>query len=118
MALDDEGALTLNSANIMVPDTELHPYFLLAVLNALCNVLPTEEIQLTEGAQAPPVAANTGAHSSIDGPVIAATEAILAGDDAEPHRALIDEILEEALGVSLGLAHALADDRRHSRQTT
>ena len=104
VALDREGALTLNSANILVPDTELHPYFLLAVLNARYATYYLQKKfnslkVLKKHLQSLPIPVLPEAAM---GQVVGAAEAIVGGAEPGAHQALIDEILEEALGISLG----------------
>ena len=103
VALDTQGALTLNSANILVPDTELHPHFLLAVLNARYATYYLQKKYsslkvLKKHLQSLPIPVLSEAAMRH---VIDAAEAILQGDEPALHRARIDQILEDALGISL-----------------
>ena len=103
VALDTSGALTLNSANLIVPEASLDPYYLLGVLNARyasfylkkkfdsLKVLKRHLEMLPIPRVSEPVEAS----------IIHAVKSILRGEEASEHRRSIDSLLEDALGVSL-----------------
>ena len=103
VAVDTSGALTLNSANIIVPGPELNPYFLLGVLNARYATfyLQTKFSSLKvlkRHLEALPIPRLSEADEA---KIIGAVRSILQGQSIKEHRRTIDSILESSLGISL-----------------
>ena len=103
VALDTSGALTLNSANIIVPEASLNPYYLLGVLNAryasfyLQKKFDSLKV-LKRHLEALPI---PRVSARVEASIIQAVKSILRGEEASAHRQAIDLLIEDALGVSL-----------------